>query len=336
MTVSEARKHHYVSVFYQQNFVNPKGLLWVYDRRLKRCKELHPRSVCFEKEFYTLKRTDAPWERRVETECFNLIDGMASSAIREVLSHSPTRETIRGVAYFMAVQMHRTPTFARTISKMYESSAEEVMRLITVNVGRTQSVLDRYSRETGKSMNVSAESLVKAVREHRIRPVATEVPFLRHIFTQAEDISKIIEQLDWQVLIAPQNAGFITCDNPAAVVPPEGCTTVGLLVPSTVTYFPLGRQYCLRLSGSDHSFGYRKIRKETAQLINRNIATNSERFVMGPEKAQLMSTIKHSGSVEEDSRPHFTVETLNADDHGSFQQLTHHPTRYFYVNGVAP
>jgi hypothetical protein len=157
--VSETRKHHYVPVFYQQSFVNPNGKLWVYDRRLKTYKELHPRSVCVLKEFYTLKRTDGPWERRIETECFGLIDGMGSAAIRYLLSGSPSHETIRNMSYFMGVQIHRTPVFAKTISEMYVSGAKETMRLIAVNVGRMQSVLDRYSRDTGKSIDVSAESI---------------------------------------------------------------------------------------------------------------------------------------------------------------------------------
>ena len=29
------KKHHYVPVFYQRYFTNDKGLLWVYDRKLK-------------------------------------------------------------------------------------------------------------------------------------------------------------------------------------------------------------------------------------------------------------------------------------------------------------
>jgi len=334
--VSEARKHHYVPVFYQKNFVNPKGLLWVYDRRLKTCKELNPKSVCFENEFYTLKRKDAPWDRRIETECFGLVDGMGSSAIRGLLSGATSLETIRGVSYFMCVQINRTPTFRRTISEMYEAVAAETMRLMAVSVGRMQSVFDRYSRETGEPNNSSAESMVEAIRENRIRPVATEGPFLHHIFGQAEDISKIIDRLDWQILIAPYNAGFLICDNPVVVVPPEGCNSVGFLVPGTVAYFPLGSRYCLRLSISDHSFSYRKISKESVQRINRNIAANSERFVMGPEKAQLMSTVRLSGSVEQDSTPRHTVETLNPHDHGSFQKLTRQPTRYFYVRGIAP
>src|SRR5271167_4542096 len=79
--VSEPRKHHYVPVFYQKHFVNQHGLLWVYDRSLGTCKELHPASVCCEKDFYTVRPKDAPWDRRVETEIFNLVDGAGSTAL---------------------------------------------------------------------------------------------------------------------------------------------------------------------------------------------------------------------------------------------------------------
>lgn len=334
--MSEPRKHHYVPVFYQKHFVNPGGLLWVYDRSLKTCKELHPASVCFKKDFYTFRLKDAPWDRRVETDIFNIVDGKCSSAIRELLFQSPTRETVSNVLYFMAVQMHRTPTFARTMKEMYVSSAEEMMRLMAVDVGRMQSVLDRYSRDIGKPINASAESMVKAVREKGLKVEATETAFLRHIFSQAESTFKIMAQLFWQTLIAPQNAGFITCDNPLTVVPPEGCPLVGFFVPGTVLYFPLSRQICVRLDGSGKPFGNRKISKETVQAINRNIAAHSERFVMGPDKAQLISTIKQSGSAEQDRTSRYSVEVVNPDDRGSYLKLTRHPTRYFYVKGFAP
>jgi hypothetical protein len=334
--VNEPRKQHYVPVFYQKYFTNPDRLLWVYDRSLKTCKELHPDSVCCEKDFYTVRRKDAPWDRRVETDIFSIVDGMSSSALRELLFQSPTREAISNVLYFMAVQSHRTPTFARTMKDMYVSSAEEMMRLMAVDVGRMQSILDRYRRDTGKSIDVSAESMVKSVREKELKVEATETAFLSHIFSQAESTFKLIAQLFWQTLIAPQNAGFITCDNPLTVVPPEGCPFVGFLVPKTVLYFPLSRQVCVRLDGSGKPFGSRKISKETVQAINWNITANSERFVMGPDKAQLMSTIKQSGSDSQDLKPRYTVETLNPDDDGSYQKLTRHPTRYFYLKGIAP
>jgi hypothetical protein len=138
------------------------------------------------------------------------------------------------------------------------------------------------------------------------------------------------------LLVAPQNAGFITCDNPLTVVPPEGCPLVGFLVPGTVLYFPLSRQVCVRLKGSGNSSGSRKVSKKTVQAINRNIAANSERFVMGPDKAQLIRAIKKSGSDELDPVPRYEAEVVIADDSDSYMKLTRHRTRYFYVKGFAP
>jgi len=62
------RKHHYVPVFYQTHFANSNGLLWVYDRRAKTYKELHPRSICFENDLYSLRSKKGTPDRRVETQ----------------------------------------------------------------------------------------------------------------------------------------------------------------------------------------------------------------------------------------------------------------------------
>ena len=48
-------KHHYVPVFYQKHFAASDGLLWVYDRKLKTCKQLYPLSICFQHDLYAFK-----------------------------------------------------------------------------------------------------------------------------------------------------------------------------------------------------------------------------------------------------------------------------------------
>ena len=183
---------------------------------------------------------------------------------------------------------------------------------------------------------MSAESMVEAVRSGSIEAVATEVGFLRHIFSQAESLSHVIEGLHWQILMAPSGTGFVICDSPVVVVPPRGSSSVGFLVPGVITYFPLSRVRCLRLVYGDRSISYRKISKETLQIINYNIAANSDRFIMGPDKAQLVSIVSRSESDREEAKPRFTVETVEQGDDGSLQKLTFQPRRYFYINGGAP
>jgi hypothetical protein len=335
--MSEPRKHHYVPVFYQRNFADPNGLLWVYDRRLKSYKQLSPTVVCFEKDLYALKPTDGrPRDRRIETKCLSIVDGLAATAIRELVSGKANQETIQAVAYFIGVQFNRLPSIGRFLGALYVRGAQEMMRLMAVSTERMQGVLDDYARKTGEPLTVSADSMVTAVKENQLQVVSNEVPFLNHLFSQAFAASKALERMEWQVLISPPQTGFMLCDAPLTVVPRIGTTSVGLAVLGAVKYFPLMRGFCLRIGDIGFRVSNRKVSKETVQIINRNIAANSERFIMGPDTPQLQSIVKTSESVEEDSSPRFTIEAEEQDDEGSLQKITFQPRRYFYGKDGAP
>ena len=74
----DPRKHHYVPVFYQRNFANSKGLLWVYDRQSRTCKELHPSVICFEKDLYTVKHEKGPRDAQVESKVLWAVDALGA------------------------------------------------------------------------------------------------------------------------------------------------------------------------------------------------------------------------------------------------------------------
>ena len=330
--MSEPRKHHYIPVFYQNQFANSKGLLWVYDRCLHTYKELAPRSVCFEKDLYALKQENAPRDRRIESLVLSYVDGVGSSAIRGLLSGQPNNQMIQDLAYFIGVQFNRLPSVGRAVSKIWSEMGAVLMRGMTANVARMESVLERYTQKTGKSVAVSAESMVDAVRGGHVEVVATERPFLQGMFTQANTVSDAVLQLDWQVLTAPPVTGFVICDSPVLLLPPKGVKQVGFLVPGTVVYFPLNYRHCLRLGGPGQSFSHRKVSKEKVQIINYNTAANSERFVMGPDKAQLASVVKRSEITDADLTPRFTTESVDAID-GPQLKMTFQPRCYFYSKG---
>ncbi len=332
--MSESRKHHYVPVFYQKQFTNAKGLLWVYDRRLRTYKELPPASLCFKKDLYALKPKNAPKDQRIESQVMSYIDGVGCTAMRDLLSGRATRETFDTLAYFIANSIGY-PLLARWFrSCMTRPSG--VMHTMAADVGRMQSIIDHYKKNTGESFDVSAESMVDAVKGNEIKVVSTERPFLQHLFSQAEDISKVILALNWQILIAPYGTGFILSDSPVVVVPPRGLTAVGFAVPGAVKYFPLARGYCLALGDQGGLRERRKVSKDTLKIINYNIAANSERFVMGPDKAQLVSVVRLSESEQAETTPRWVVETTE-DKNGGSIQVTQQPRRYFYgIGSQAP
>ncbi len=337
--MSEPRKHHYVPVFYQRNFANSEGLLWVYDRRLKTYKELNPRVICFEKDLYAVKPEHGARDRRLESLVLSAVDGVAAAAIRELrVGEKPEYSTVDAISYFIGVQFNRLPSMAKLVSDMHRKGAEEVMRLLAVDVERMKHAVEDYASKTGESVDVTPESMVEAVRGGHIQVSVSEVPWLRGMFEHAEFLSSVILKFVWQILVAPPESGFVTCDSPVVVVPPTGVTAVGFAIPGTVTYFPLTRRLCLRLSHNG-PVGYKHVDRETVRIVNHNIAASSERFIMGAMKAQLESVISRSQSTDQDAVPRFTLDTPQEDSDGSLQRVTFNPRRYFYLkngSGQAP
>jgi hypothetical protein len=63
-------------MFYQRNFGNEAGLLWVYDRQGSTLKELHPRVICYEKDLYSVKPENKPPDTQVESKLLGAVDGL--------------------------------------------------------------------------------------------------------------------------------------------------------------------------------------------------------------------------------------------------------------------
>jgi hypothetical protein len=335
--VNEPRKHHYVPVFYQKNFANENGLLWIYDRRRQTYLALHPKSICYQKDLYAIKPDDAPRDQRIESVALATADGLCASALRELIAgkNPPDLPTIESIAYFMGLQSARLPSAGRLISALYKRGAEEIMRLTAVNVDRMQSAVDQYSQRSGEVIDVSAESMVKAVHENQLEVVVSETPFLKHIFKHATFLNRWFVRFSWEVLVASDETGFIFCDDPVVIVPPKGVSAVGFGIPASVKYFPLTRQLCLRLGDVGPSFRYRDADRQTVRIINQNIAANSERFIIGPDVEQLKTVVARSGSAAMDATPRFTLESTGVNDDGSYQMLTQNPRRYFYLGNAS-
>jgi hypothetical protein len=163
------RKHHYVPVFYQKNFTNDAGLLWVYDRIKHDYKELHPLSVCFERDLYTVKPEGKPPDMQVETKLLWHIDSMGSAGIRDFLSNKLRPSAEQEVAFFMAFQWTRVPTMSRDIRVTYAKFMEELCRVAFANVERAKSILEQIESETGDALGLTPESMVRDVTEKRLR-----------------------------------------------------------------------------------------------------------------------------------------------------------------------
>jgi hypothetical protein len=283
--------------------VNESGLLWVYDRKQKTYKELHPLVICFERDFYAVKPEDEPRHARIETEVLRWVDALGFQGIRDFRIGRPNRDADQEVAFFIAFQWTRVPAFSRDVRITYAKGIEELARISFANVERAKTIMENYARDTGEAIKLTPESMVEWVREKRFQITATETAFFTQMVEQAVSLKDVLLHLDWELLIAAKDTGFIICDCPVVVVPPNGSNEVGFLVPGSTKYFPLSRRLCLRLGDLGTKRSVRRIGKEDVRIINHNLAANSERFIMGPSRVQLESIVSRSGCAEMEAIP---------------------------------
>jgi len=340
--MSQPKLHHYVPIVYQNRFVNERGLLWVYDREKRQFAERHPKVICCEKDLYAAKPKNELKDQRLESVVLAQVDGDCATGVRNLISPIaglPGHYVQSLVAHFVGLQYSRVPSMREFVSAMWERNVQEAMRLVAVNEGRMQGVIDSYEQHTGEKMDVSAKAMVDVVRRHGIKVVVNEIPFLRHVFNTANMVATTVIRASWQVLRAPIGKGFILCDVPVVVVPPEGGRQVGFLAPGAVTYVPLSREACLRLS--HHPGGrrlvYRDVDEYTVELINRNISANSVRFVMATAKDELEQVVVGSGCTEPYDTPSTMFERRVQNDNETIDLMRVTPRRYFYFpNGHSP
>jgi hypothetical protein len=326
-------KHHYVPVFYQKHFTASDGLLWVYDRKFKTCKQLHPLSVCFQNDLYAFKVPDSPFNQIVETDFLCNVDGSASSALRELpgVLAAPRPELLGEIIYFAALQYTRVPANKAFISMIHEAGATDLMETAFANVARAASVLRDYEIETGEKVNVTPESMVEAVKSKSVKAVATEVPFIDSVIRHTDFVAKAFSELDMKILISPQQTGFILSDNPVTLAPPPGLKQVGIHSPGAFTFMPLTRSLCLCLGQPGSRNGPKNIDRETVRFINENTAINSDRFVMGPSQIQIESVIRRSRSADVNRSERWITKKTSDEKGGISRELIAQPRQVHYL-----
>src|SRR5947207_223228 len=143
-------KHHYVPVFYQKHFAASDGLMWVYDRLLRTCKQLHPLSTCCQRDLYAVK-IPGSFKQIVETEFLRKIDGLASFALKKLPSvlAAPGPELLGEIIYFAALQYTRVPANKKMTTTMYEAGANDFIEEAFLNVERATAMMKNYEVQTG-------------------------------------------------------------------------------------------------------------------------------------------------------------------------------------------
>ena len=105
---------------------------------------------------------------------------------------------------------------------------------------------------------------------------------------------------------------------------------VGPGLPGVVSYFPITKRLCLKLHYARFAMRYWDIDSLYVRLVNRNVAANSERFIMGCDKQQLEDIVVSSGSTGYEAGERFLVDVLMSNEMKALVKFSFPPGRYFY------
>ncbi|HTU48835.1 MAG TPA: DUF4238 domain-containing protein [Bryobacteraceae bacterium] len=320
---------------YQKGFADVDEKLWLYDRHLQQYRKVHPKHICVENDLYTIDPEDTR-NSFIESEWLSKLDGEAATAIRLFQKRFPfDREWRESFSIFIAQQITRSPSFRDMTIANFRAMGEEILRLGFSDVERASELLERYHKHTGKTLpeKITAQSLVEAKDE--VYVTVTERPFLEYMMKGVAFLARWIERFNWEVLVSPRNTGFIICDYPFTVVPPRSNPgAIGIAAIGATKYFPLTRQLCLRMTAPEFQFSYQTASKQEIRTINQNVAVNSERFIMGPNRKQVEFIIARSGTTRPDPIPRTTTDVIHRDDDNGLIRFSMWPRRrYFYLSG---
>lgn len=333
MTRNGPRRHHYVAQFHQKHFADNDGRLWVYDRRERRYRKIHPLNICCEKELYTID-PEGRRNRYVEQEWLSRVDGDAASALRQfetgVLLDDEWKESF---SVFMAQQITRGPAFRNLTFDNFRLMREQFLRIGLTDVVRARQLLENYRGATRDpaAERVTAEQLVEDVAQGRVPVTVGNESFLIQMVRQVESLARWIVGFDWEVVQSPAETGFILSDYPFVLVPPSGRPDAfGLGFPGTTKYFPLTRRLCLRMKDPGYAFSYRRVDKHAVRIINQNLAVNSERFIMGPSREQLEHVVSRSGTQAMPVLPRTMSHVVETDRDRGLIGFTFWPNRIYF------
>ena len=294
-----SHRHHYLPQMYLRGFSDEADLVWVFDRQENSYRHQHVNVTAVKKDFYTIVGSDGQKTDEVETLMANIVEGPMKHIIERLDKRNLTWEgEDRAIlALFVALLRTRnlafdkdqneiTDQFLRWWAKARHSSPEVV-----------EKSLREYQEKTGKdTTHVSAQEMFEMIRDDQYEIKNPRQNNIKMMMSLSLDLAKILFRLNWEILAAPKEMSFVTCDNPFTVVPPpffDGTRSgYGILTPGASTVVPLSRKTAICFYNEGERIRGAVVRRDFLRKVNIVVAANSERFVIARDEPLLRSIVR--------------------------------------------
>jgi hypothetical protein len=296
--MSNPKRHHYLPQFYLKGFCRDE-YLWVYDRKTNQVRRQTPINTAIQSHYYSVEDEDG--EKNTEIESFlSQIEGLTKPIIQKVSNKDEISvEEKEILSVFLAFLMNRVPDFEKSVDIMEGHLVKKLSDMMFSDENLTQSVMDRYAKETGNKIEMSAKELVDFHKRGAYTITIHRNESLRLMLDLSFNFADCFRQMDWGFLHAPQKSSYVTTDNPLFIVPPEDWGPnsfygVGLITQGAKKVVTLSQKVCLIMYDHGEKILHSDINREIVSRINFNITVHTDRFLIGRDEALVKNLSKRA------------------------------------------
>ena len=304
-----SRRHHYLPQMYLRGFADDDELLWVFDRKNNTYIHQGILKTAVKKDFYTVVGPDGQKTDAVEQMLANIVEDPMKHIIERLDKKNLNwqGEDRAVLALFVALLRTRNPAFDKDQNELTEQIHRWWVKARHPSPEVVEESLREYEQNSGEEMSdVSAQEIFDMIRDDQYEINNPRQNNIKMMMSLALEIAQAVFSLKWEILAAPKDCSFITCDNPFTVVPPpnfdDSIQGYGILTPGASTIVPLSSKTAICFFGEGQRVRGAVVYKEFLRNTNLVVAANSERFVIARDEPLLRSVVR-KGKLEQWQRP---------------------------------
>jgi len=282
----KTEKHHYVSRCYLKNFTFDKkgSLVYAYQRK-KPVIKTNIKNIAAKKNLYTFLDKTTGKKTNIVEEMFGVLEAAACPVIREIMRTQELNldEKEKGaLAQFIAFLATRTISFDAWQKNMSMGMQKQLMLETARNQGHLKASFEKVGIKfkNEKELEDIRQSILNFDKHFKVEFKGGEGYFFKVAAELAMELTQILFNKHWHLLISSTSRIFITSDNPVAIQKVKG---VPLQFNSGFMYgtvlLTLSPSLCLVIR-------YRPLRKKIIHInraqvesINKSIMLKSENFI---------------------------------------------------------
>lgn len=297
MLNGQPSKQHTITGAYLGFFANKDGELVVYDRQLGQYRAQTPKTTTIERDFYTFHGDDYSIEKLMGSDIEGVVPGVLTKLNN---SQALTRDDLEKFASWLGFLKYRTTYFRKDMDSVYAQWSKEDIRRRFSDVDRVRTMLEELQQRAGVVLDTTPEEMVEFAQSDRYivsPPKEHSLALMLSMSTIAADF--FLRDHSWVFLRAPNDTIFVTSDEPVVFhvsreIPPF--FGVGLVTPGIEKIVPLTSHICLLMTDNPKvAKGEKVIDKGLVRKINRLVAGNSDRYVIGRDRAMVEWVVTKEG-----------------------------------------